>query len=196
MNTDMAGSTVAEARIGHVMRSRLLGDAIRLATETSGSVMAFQADREDDRALEKAGVGRAMWRVAGLAPIDAKGSVFVEEWPALVGVTFQASLFVLERGVDHMGPASHLPGGSVDTMRIVTVGADHKALVDAVFEGLRELSANVIMAAVANVHLPLGEQTPRRVGLVNRMARRTNNVGLCMTATADIGAVGIFRMAS
>ena len=132
----MAGGAVAEARIGHVVRRRLDSDAVGLAPEIPCPVVTLQANGEDHRAFEQARVGGAMRRVTGLTAIYSDSGVFVQEWAAFVCVAFQACLFILERGVDQVGPTAHLPGGSVDAVGIVTVGADHEALVNAVLEGL------------------------------------------------------------
>jgi hypothetical protein len=51
MNLHVAQSAILVARVGQVVRRRLRGDAVSLAAEISGPVMAFQAEREDGRAL-------------------------------------------------------------------------------------------------------------------------------------------------
>ena len=77
-------------------------------------------------------------------------------------------------------------------MRIMTVRARHESFVDAVFERLRELSANVGVAAVADLRLFLCEQILGGIGLVDRMAGGADDIGLRMGTAADVGAVEIF----
>lgn len=52
------------------------------------------------------------------------------------------------------------------------------------------------MASVANISLTLTEQTAIRFRLVNRMARGTNNIGLCVVTKPDVRPILIFRMAT
>ncbi len=95
MNTDVAGCTVTIARIRHIVRSRLRRHAIALPSEAARAVMTFQANREHNGPLQQPGVCRTMRRVTGFAAIHAHGGVLEKKRSALIGVAFQAGLFIL-----------------------------------------------------------------------------------------------------
>lgn len=158
MNADMAGGAVPVAGIGHVVRDRLRGHAIRLAAKTTSAVMTFQADGKHDGPLQEACVGGTMGGMAGFTPIHADGGMFKEERAALVGVAFHASLFVLQPGIDKMGPAARFPNRGVRTVGIVTIRTGHESLIHAVLEGHGKLRPHVIVAAITDISLLLCEQ--------------------------------------
>lgn len=111
-----------------------------------------------------------MGRVASFATVYANGRVLIEERSSFVGVTFKAWLLVLQAGVDHVRPAAHLPRRSVCTVRVVTIRTRHEPLIYPMFKGLSKLGADIVVAPVADVHLPLCQEIPVGFGLVNRVA--------------------------
>jgi len=192
----MAGGAVSIAGIGHVMRGRLRRDSVGLAAERTGTVVAFQADGKDDRALEQSSVCRTVRGVAGFAAIDADGRMFEQERPALVGVAFHAGLFVLESGFDHPRTVTGFGDAGVDAVRIVAIRARHEAFIDSVLEGLRKLGADIGVAAVTDIGLFGGKQIPGRAGLMDRVARGAYDIGLRVRAAPYVGSIDVFRMAA
>ena len=65
-------------------------------------------------------------------------------------------------------------------MGIVAVRASHEPFIHAVFEGHRELSAHIPVAAVTEFRLFFREQEFRNRRLVDRMAGRANYIILRM----------------
>ena len=191
----MAGRAVSITRIRHVVGCRLAGDAIALAAETGGAVVALEANGENHRTLQQPRVHRTVWRMTDLTPIDAGSGVFENEGAALVDMALQTGLLVLETGFNHMRAPTHFPSWRVGTVGVMAVRTVHKPFVHPVFERLRELRADVIVATVADFALPLREQVPGRLGLVNRMAGCATDVGLRVCASPDIGPIGVFCMA-
>lgn len=70
--------------------------------------------------------------MARLAAVDPNGRVLEEERPPLIGVAFQAGLFISERLVGHTRPGAHPPSWGGCAVGIVAVSAGHETLVDAV----------------------------------------------------------------
>ena len=120
--------------------------------------------------------------------------MFKEEGTALVGVTLQARLLILETSVNHMRPPAHFPGRTGGPMRIVAIRASHEALIHPVFERLGELSANVVVAPITNLRLSFRQESPVGLRPVNRVAGCTADACLCMIAAADIGAICVLGM--
>lgn len=94
-----------------------------------------------------------MRRVACLAPVHTNGGMLVKERATLVRVAFQAGLFILETSVDEMRPASHFPRPPARAMGIVAVRTGHESLIYPVFEGLRKLCPDIVVATVADFYL-------------------------------------------
>jgi hypothetical protein len=56
MNTDMTGGAILISGVGKIVSRSHRKDPVSLAAELVGSVMAFQAQGENDRTAEKARV--------------------------------------------------------------------------------------------------------------------------------------------
>src|SRR5579884_68750 len=159
------------------------------------AVVALKAKREHHRTLHHARVRGAVWEVACLAAVDTNGGVLEDEGAALLHMASQASLFVEQALGDHGRAIGHAPGGRKGAVRIVAIGALHEPFVDAMFEGHRELRADVRMAAVAEVALLMSEEPGSGCGGVNGVARHAGHAGLRMLGAADIGAIEIGSVA-
>lgn len=131
MNPHVAGGAVLVSPVEHVVRTRLRLDAIALAAEIAGSVMAFQTNRERSRAPQQAGVHRPVWIVADFTTIHANRRVLENKRAAFVGMTFQAWFLVRQGLIDHSRPQTRAPGGGKGAVRIVAIRALHEAFVDA-----------------------------------------------------------------
>lgn len=95
---------------------------------------------------------------------------------ALIGMTFEAGLFV-RKGLAYKSRARrHAPRWRECAMRIMAIRAAHKPFVHAMFEGHGELGSYIGMAAIAQIRLALGEQKLGRRGLMNGVAVSTNNI--------------------
>ena len=70
------------------MRAGGQENACRPAAKIAKPVVAFEADGEDYRSSEQAGVGGAVWTVTTLAAVDSNGRMFKYKRTPLVGVTF------------------------------------------------------------------------------------------------------------
>lgn len=77
----------------------LYRNAIGLPTKVSGAIVAFQADRENDRSLKQPRVGRSMRGMTRLATVHSNGRVLIEKRSAFIRMALQARLLVLQSGV-------------------------------------------------------------------------------------------------
>jgi hypothetical protein len=77
------------------VRRRLGRYTVSLTTEASGAIVAFQANCEDDGPLQKAGVYRAVWRMAALASVNTHRGMFVEKGSAFIDVALHTRLLVV-----------------------------------------------------------------------------------------------------
>jgi hypothetical protein len=98
--------------------------------------------------------------MAGLTTIDANRGVLIKEWPALIGMAFETRLLVLQARIHQVRTPAHFPGRPICSVYVVAIRARHEPLVHAVFKRLRKLRPNIIVATVAHVGLPLGEEIP------------------------------------
>jgi hypothetical protein len=135
MNSNMASSAVSVPWVSHVVRRRLGRYAVGLAAETSGAIVAFQADREDDGPLQKAGVYRAMGRMAAFTSVNTHRGVLVEKGTAFIDVALHTRLLIVQSRIHKMRASPHLPSSRVRTMRIMAIRTRHKAFVDPMFGG-------------------------------------------------------------
>lgn len=196
MDTHMTRGAVAIPWIGHIVGRRLKGNSVRLPPKAACAVVTFQANNRDDRATEEPGVSRAVRGVASFTPVDPNGSMFESEWAPFLGMAFQACLFVLKRRINHMRTAAHLPDRRVGAVRIVAIRTSHEPLVHPVLKRLGELGFYVIVAAITDIGLSLGQQSAIRLRLVNGMTGSTNNICLGVGTTADVRAIGVLGVAS
>lgn len=79
-------------------------------------------------------------------------------------------------------------------MRIMAIRAIHESLIYSVLEGLRELRADIAMAAVTNLALPFREQTLGPLRLMDRMTGYAGYVRLRVLTSPYIGPVSILGM--
>ena len=98
MNAHMAQGAFLIFRVQHVMRGGLHNYARILAPKRARAVVAFEANRKDNRPLQQLGVRGPMRHVACGAAFDAHAGVFVDERPAFIYMALQAGLFVVVRG--------------------------------------------------------------------------------------------------
>ena len=188
MDPHVAGGAVAIFGVEHVVASGLLNDAGPLPPESSRAVVALQAHGKEQGTRQQPGVHRTVRHVAGLAAFETRGDMLEREWTAFIAMAFDAGLIVSRRLLDHVGTQSGSPGGGERAVRIMAIGALHEPFIDAVLEGHLELRADIRVAGVTEVHLPAREKELRSSGFVNRMAIRTDHIGLCMGRAPDIGA--------
>ena len=132
--------------------------------------------------------------MASFATVNPNRCVLIEERSPFIGVALHTRLLVLQARIDKVRTPAHFPGRSICTVWIVAIRTRHESLVHSVFKRLRKLRPNIVMATVANVGLPFGEEVPVGLGLVDRMAGGTNDIRLRVVAAADIGAVQVFGM--
>ena len=90
----MTSRAILVARIGEIMRGGLRGNSVVGSPERSRAIVAFQANRHDGWTAQQFFVHRAMGIVAGLAAFDSDRRMFENEWPALIGMAFEARLLV------------------------------------------------------------------------------------------------------
>ena len=183
------------AGVGHVVTGGLGGNAFAGTTESSGTVVAFEAEGENDGSIKEPGVGRAVGGVTTVAAIDAEGGVFKKERAALVSVALDAGLFIGLGVLLHAGPLAHAPSGGRGAMGLVAVGALDGAFVDAMLEGHGELGLHVGVAVVAEVLLLVGEEVFGGSRFVDGVAVGADDFGLGVAAAANVGAGHILRMA-
>lgn len=136
-----------------------------------------------------------MRRMAGFATLHADRGMFKQKRPALIGVTVQACFFGRVRLGHHARPHAHFPSGCLRSMRIVTIGALHETLIDAVLERHVELRPHIVVARVAEIGLSLREQELRRRRAVNRVAAGADDVVQGVGRSPDISAAHVLGMA-
>lgn len=192
----MAGGAVLIARIGHIVRTGLRRDARVTSAERARPVMALQAKCEGDGTPQQTGIRRAMRTVAHFAAIHARGGMFKEKRPALVGVAAQAGLLIRLCLIDHAGPGGHTPGWGGCAVRVVAIRALHKAFVDAMLERHSELTADLLVALVADIDLSLGQQELWRLRFVDRVAIGADDAGEGVRRAADVRAGEVLIVAS
>ena len=138
-----------------------------------------------------------MGNVARLTALDAYRRMLVEEWTALVDVALKTGLFIADGLIDHPRPARHVPGRRKGAMRVVTIRAFHRPLVDAMLEGHRKLSAYGGVTSVTEVALLGGfEQIARCGRMMNRVAICADDVSQRMFTSPDICARDRLRVAT
>ena len=125
--------------------------------------------------------------MADFASIDAHGGVLVQVRSTLVDVAFHARLLVHQSLANHTRPDSHAPGGRICPVRIVAVGTLHEALVNTVFDGQRELRADIGVAPVAELVLDLREQELRGLRTMDGMTVVAADVAECVLGSSNIG---------
>ena len=91
--------------------------------------------------------------MANLAALHADRRMFECEGATLIGMALNTGLFVSECLIDQSGTCGHAPGGSKRAVRVMTVTADHDALIHAVLEGHREVGPDVTVATVTELRL-------------------------------------------
>lgn len=190
----MTERAVPVLRIGHIMGGRLQGDAVALPPEISRAIVALQTNRENHGAPEQTSIGGTMREMAGLAAIHPDRGMLENERASLVGMTFQAGLFVPERLVHHAWARRHAPRGRRSAVRIMTVRALHNAFVHPVLERHVELRPHRTVAAIAQIRLGLRQEKLRSSRAVNRVAVGTNYIGKRMLGSPDISPVEVFPM--
>ena len=180
MDADVARGALLEPRIQQVVRidHRLLAAAS--PPECARAVMAFEAHGKHCRAAQQLGIHRAMRAMAGFAAVHAHGGMLKDERPAFIGMAFQARFLIAKRLVDHLRTQPHAPRGREGAMRIVAIGALHKALVDAMLKGHGKLRPHRQMARVAKLFLLRRQQKFRGRRSMNRVAVGTDHIGLRM----------------
>lgn len=178
------------------MRARLNINPLIFAPESARPVMAFEAHREYHRPLQKFRIGGTVWNVASRAAFYPYARMLKNERPALIDMAFQAGFFVIVRSRNQIRSRSGFPGRCKIAVRIMAIRALNNAFIHAMFHRHIELRANRSVALVAKLALLFRQQKFRRRRIVNRMAVRADNVGLCMHGTPDIRAREILRMAA
>jgi hypothetical protein len=156
MDSHMARGAVLIPRVCHVVRRRLSEDSLTLTPEIPGTVVAFQAQREDNRTTQQPGIHRAVRAMTDLASVHANRGVFEYERTPLIHVALQAGLLVGNPLLHHSGPQSHSPGRSRCSMRIMTIRALNDSLIYPVFHRHFKLSPHRCVAGVAEFGLALG----------------------------------------
>ncbi len=91
----MADGAVLILGLGQGMTGWRQLDAVTLPAEIASTVVAFQAERENLRPLEQAGVHTAMRDMAGTAAIHTDGGMLKDEGAPFVDVALHARFFVL-----------------------------------------------------------------------------------------------------
>lgn len=191
VDADVAGRAVLVFHVGHRVGGGTQGDAVAVATEVAGAVVAFQTKREDLGAPQEPGVHAAVGGVAGAAAIDANGGVFKDEGAAFVDVAFEAGFFVLETVGEHAGAGHHAGVEGVGAVGVMAIRALHEAFVDAVLDGHGELGADVGMALVAEIGLLFGEEVFGGGRFVDGVAIGADDVGGGVGTAADVGAADL-----
>src|SRR5579864_746433 len=115
--------------------------------------MAFQAQQVDLRPLEQARIGRTVRRVAGDAAFRLHRFVLESEWACLVSMALEANLVLGGGGTQLLGQEA--------AVLVMTIGALHQPLVDAMPEGTGKVLLDLGVAAVAKLRLLLDQQELR-----------------------------------
>lgn len=167
------------------------------AAERTRPVMAFETNSKDGGARQHLWIRRAVRHVAGLASIDANGGVLVDKRPALVGMAFEARLFVAFLLIDQVGSRAHTPGRGKRAVRIVAIRTLDGTLIHPMLERHRELRLHRSVAGITKLTLLLlREQKSRSLRVVDRVAVGADDIRLRVRAPADIGARERLRMAT
>src|SRR3954451_7466852 len=124
----MANRAVAESRAPQIMECR--GNAAEIAARIRlgprGHVgMAFKTRKPDFMTVQHPWIRGAVRLVAGPASISASGRMLKREWPALIGVAFEAARLVRRYGLYRS--REHASVG------IVAINARHRRLRQPVF---------------------------------------------------------------
>ena len=189
MNPHVARGAVLISWLGQVVGGGCTDHAVVADAKGSGAVVAFETHGKDGGARQHPGIRRTVGHVAGLAPVDAHGSVFVDEGSALVGVAFEASFLIAFLLIDHVRSPCHPPGCGESAVRIVAVSALDGTFIDPMFEGHRELRLYSGVAGIAElILLLLREEKSRRFRVVDGMAIGAHDIGLSVSAPPDVGA--------
>jgi hypothetical protein len=170
------------------VRRRWERNPVGIPAKIARAVMAFEAQRKYLRAAQKPRVHAAVRRMTRAAAIDAYGGVFENKGPAFVYMALETGLFILQAVRHHSGPGHHPGIRGVGAMGIMAIRALHEAFIDPVFDGHRELRANVGVALVAKIGLRFGEEVLRRRGLMNRMTVRADHIGRGMRTATNVCA--------
>src|SRR5579859_7035546 len=117
-----------------------------------------------------------MREVAGLAAFDAHRRVLVNERTALIGVAFEARLFISERLLYHAWAIRHAPRRGEGSMRIVAVRALHESFVHAMLGRHLELSARPGMTPVTEFALFLGQEVFRSRRVMDGVAAGASHI--------------------
>ena len=167
MNLHVTGSTVGVLRVLVMLwAGRLNGSCV------VGQAMASQTQLVDRAVLQQPRIRRTVRCMTGRASFGFYRSVFVSKRPLLIHVALNAS-----------GVGAGRESGLLQletAMRIVTIGALHETLVDAVLKRHGELRPHGQVAGIAQIVLPGRQQKFRRRRLMNQMAIRTDHVCLRM----------------
>ena len=189
MDPHVAGGAVPVLGIEHVVASGLRDNAGFFAPESARAIVTLQAHRKQHRAHQQTGIHRAVRHVAGFTAFDVHGDMLERERTALIAVTLDANLIIAARRLfHHSRPESGAPCGGEGTVWIVAVRALHESFIHAVFDRHLKLGPNIGVAGVTEIDLLTGQQEFGSGSLVNRMAIRTDHIGLCMGRAPDIGA--------
>ena|ERR1700694_4652893 len=94
--------------------------------------------------------------VAGFTALYAHRGMLEHKGPPLFRMALHARFFVYRSLLYHAWPVCHPPGGRKSAMRVVTVRADHYALVNAVLEWHRKLGADIGVTPIAKLRLRAG----------------------------------------
>lgn len=191
----MACGAVAIARIVHIVRGSLRGNAVAGRAEIAGSVVAFQAECEDDGAFEQPRVEGSVRIVAALAAIDAERRVFERKRASLVRVAAETWLFAIAGVLDHARPEAAAPCGRFGAMGIVAIAARHAAFVDPVLVGHRKLGANRGVAAVTEIGLTFREKKFGCRGAMDRVAAYAGDIGLGVRTSLDLVSIEVLAVA-
>src|SRR5205823_14958718 len=102
--------------------------------EIASTVMAFEAHGEDDRTSKEARIRGTVRVMAHFSAFHPHGWVFECERAALIVMALDAGFFVSERLMHQFGTRRHAPGWSKRAVRVMTVTANHEALIHAVLK--------------------------------------------------------------
>jgi len=94
MDAHVTNCAVLVARVEHVVGRRERLNAVAFASVRYGAVVAFKAEREDDRSAKKPRVGRPVRIVANFTAFYPDRRMLKREWPQLVDMAPQTGFFV------------------------------------------------------------------------------------------------------
>ena len=119
----------------------------------------------------------------------------MHERPALLRVAAHARLVVTKCLRNHARSMRPAPGRDRGTVGVVTIGAFHRTFIHAVLEGHVEPRANLLMARIAELALPVRQQRLGPMRIVNRMAAGTADLARKVGRTLNMQLAEIGRMA-